>query len=69
MNCPTSKQLEVALHVEGELMETVDNWITEGADPQETLAALAKTATDIIIAVYGPKQVSPWFMGMAVAAS
>ena len=69
MNPPTTKQIEVALHVEGELMETVNNWIREGADPREIIAALAKTATDTIIAVYGPKHVAPWFVGMAVAAS
>ena len=42
MNTPTPKQIEVALHVEGELMETVANWTREGADVQEILAALAK---------------------------
>lgn len=69
MSNPTQAQIEVALHVEGELMEIVNNWINDGADIQEIIAALGKTAADTIIAAYGPSAVAPWFVGMAVNAA
>ena len=65
----TPAQIAVATHIEGELMTTVNDWLADGADVQEIIAALGKTAADVIIQVYGPSKVAPWFIGMAVNAS
>jgi hypothetical protein len=69
MTTPTPAQIEVAMHVRTELRQIVDDWVKDGADVQDVIAALANTAADTITAAYGAEKVAPWFIGMAVNAS
>ena len=68
MTDPTPVQLERATLIEGEIMEVVGNWLAEGVEPQEAIAALATAAANTIVGVYGHAAVAPWFSSMAVNA-
>jgi hypothetical protein len=69
MTKPTPAQIATAEHVEGEIMVMLNEWLRDGADVQDLIAALGKAAADVIIQAYGPGAVAPWFIGMAVNAS
>ena len=68
MTDPTPVQLERATLIEAEIVEVVGNWLAEGVEPQEAIAALATAAANTIILAYGHAAVAPWFAAMAANA-
>lgn len=68
MKNTTAVQCERALLIQADLMEAVNDWLREGVEPQEVMAAIGKAAADTLISIYGPVAVAPWFTAMAINA-